>query len=157
MSKSIILSNIKKLSESIIIQQNNVKLLNKGISISREDMRTKKSCSFFSWFRDDGKYLKEYVSGQTLDEVVALHTYWFSLYEKVYILFYGEDKKIWFLSSSNPKKLTSMDRAKLEAYLHDIENSHKPLLRKLNILSKRIEQNTNINKKSYEEYGNSIH
>ncbi len=152
MSKSLILSNIKKLAEAIESQQSNIHYLNKGISISREDMRTKQSCSFFSWFRDDGKYLKEHVNGQTLEEVVALHSHWFSLYEKVYTLFYGENKKIWFLSSSMPKKLNEMEKAKLEAYLNDIEDSHKPLLRKLDILAKRVEQNTHIDNESYKEH-----
>ncbi len=149
MKKSIILANIAALSESIIAQQNNVRLLNRGISISRKDMRTRSSCSFYSWFNEEGRHLKKYINGTTLQEVEALHSHWFSLYEKVYSLFYSNDKTLWFFEKTQPKKLNDLEKAKLEAYLDDIQNTHTPLLRKLHILSMRIEQNSAINSMDY--------
>ena len=45
-----------------------------------------------------------------------------------------------------------MEQAKLEAYLDDIEVLNVPLLRKLEILQRRVEHNTAINADSYSAF-----
>ena len=153
MSKPIILANIKKLADAVIIQQRNLEMLNKGVAVSVDKMSTREECSFMSWFREDGKYLKEYVHGSTLDEVAALYSEWFMTYEKIYKLFYSKITKSWFgRKIQGPKKLDEMEQAKLEAYLDDIEGLNVPLLRKLEILQRRVEHNTAINADSYSAF-----
>ncbi len=158
MSKPIILANIKKLSDAVLTQNRNVDHLRKGVSIDESKMSTREDCSFLSWFREDGKYLKEYVHGSTLDEIASLYSDWFENYEKIYKLFYTQEKKGWFArKSKGPKKLNEMEKSKLDAYLHDIEGLHEPLLRKLEILSRRVEHNTSIDDETYSDFVNNRH
>ena len=150
MSKTIILSNIKKLTSAVSAQQKNIVMLKKGVSLDVESMSTREQCAFLSWFREDGKYLKIYVHGSTLDEVSALYSQWFESYEKIYKLFYNDSKKGWFFKkSTKAKQLTEMEKAKLEAYVDDMTIFHLPLLRKLEILQRRVEHNTVICDEDY--------
>ena len=118
MSKPIILANIKKLADAVIIQQRNLEMLNKGVAVSVDKMSTREECSFMSWFREDGKYLKEYVHGSTLDEVASLHSQWFMTYEKIYKLFYSQTKKSWFSKKiQGPKNLMRWNKPNLRLIL----------------------------------------
>ena len=153
MSKPIILANIKKLADAVHIQQRNIEMLKKGVAISVDKMSTREECSFMSWFQEDGKYLEKYVHGSTLDEIASLYSQWFMSYEKIYKLFYSKTKKSWFgKKSQGPKKLDAMEKAKLDAYLDDIAGLNTPLLRKLEILQRRVEHNTTINADSYSAF-----
>ena len=49
MSKSIILSNIKKLSSAVVAQQKNVAMLEKGVSVPVAYMSTREECSFLDF------------------------------------------------------------------------------------------------------------
>ena len=145
MSKRIILSNINKLVDAVVAQQKNIIMLKRGVSLDVDSMSTKEQCAFLSWFREDGRYLKIYVHGSTLDEVSALYSQWFESYERIYKLFYNDSKKGWlFKKKSKAKTLTEMEQAKVEAYVDDMTDFHLPLLRKLQILQRRVEHNTVI-------------
>lgn len=156
MSKTIILNNLQKLTEALKTQNRNIEFLNSGVDIPKERMSSRDECSFLSWFREDGKFLRAYVHGTTIDEVTALHSQWYKIYEKIYKLFYSEEKKGWFKRSSrSPKKLNEMELSKLEAYIHDIKPLHDPLLRKLKILEQRIESNATITDETYHTFVNN--
>lgn len=153
MSKAIILSNIKKLSSAVIAQQKNVAMLEKGVSVPASYMSTREQCSFLSWFRADGKYLKIYVHGSTLDEIAASYSQWFESYEKIYNLFYEKPKKGWFFKKdAKAKKLSEMEQAKLDAYIDDMRAFQQPLERKLEILQRRVEHNTVISDETYSDF-----
>lgn len=156
MSKTIILNNIKRLTEALKTQNRNIEYLSSGVDIPKERMSSRDECSFLSWFREDGKYLRNYVHGSTIDEVSALHSQWYEIYEKIYNLFYSEKKSGWFSRAARgPKKLNDMERSKLEAYVHDIKPLHEPLLRKLQILEQRVQSNATITDETYNAFVNN--
>lgn len=158
MSKSIILSNIKNLSNAVITQNRNVEYLSNGVNVPKERMSSREECSFLSWFSEDGKYLKTYVHGSTLDEIASLYSQWFETYEKIYKLFYTSEKKGWlFKKFKGAKKLDALEKAKLEAYVDDLQTLHEPLLRKLEILGRRVEHNTSIDDENYQVFVNNSH
>jgi len=136
-----------------VTQHKNIVMLKRGVAVEVSSMRTREECSFLSWFFADGKYLRSYVHGSTLDEVAALYSQWFESYEKIYRLFYEGRKRSWFFSTnSKPKKLSEMEAARLEAYVDDLTNVQQPLLRKLEILQRRVEHNTMLSDEKYSDF-----
>ena len=62
-------------------------------------------------------------------------------------------KKGWFFKKdAKAKKLTEMERAKLDAYIDDMRAFQQPLERKLEILQRRVEHNTVISDETYTDF-----
>jgi len=138
MSKKIMLENIEELIQSVKQQRQNLSMLKLGSDVLKEEMRTKESCSFYDWFENDGEELKAHILGSTLSDIANLHEAWFDQYLSIYELYYGKDRRGWFSNKNKPKKLSSMENSKLEAYTDDISTLTTDLLSKLDLLIQRI-------------------
>ena len=94
MSKELLVEHVENSIKAHKAQQKKLLFLKNGVDIKRNEMKLgDEEFELYEWISGEGEYLKEHITGSTINEIKVLHKEWFEYHEKIYNLFYDSDSR----------------------------------------------------------------
>ena len=142
MTKENILEQLRIAKAAHISWVQRAKLLIGGFTIDEDSIPVNSTeCRFGSWFYKDGQRLN-YLRNNTVEsmsEIEELHFKLHDIYLNIYKIYYDGGKKGFFTKMFGMKKsVGDADKVLAEAYYFELETISKELVKKLNLMERRI-------------------
>jgi hypothetical protein len=140
MQKETIIKHIEKARKAHLTQLQKVQFLVKGMPLDVEPTTVSKyKCVFGSWLYSDEEFIKKALGASLFTEVEALHSQWHEEYQKIYQIYYVDSGKGLLSKLLGKKgKVPALEQDKAQTYLTGIEQTTEALIRKIDVMKRRI-------------------
>jgi hypothetical protein len=139
MQKETMIQHIEKARKAHLTQLQKVQFLVKGIPLDVEPTSVSKyKCVFGSWLYADESFIKKALGASLFTEVEELHAQWHEEYQKIYQIYYVDSGGILSKLLGRQGKVSTLEQDKAQTYLTEIEQTTEALIRKIDVMKRRI-------------------
>ena len=139
MTKKQVIQAIEHAQEYHLAQMEKVAQLVRGEKVKNPTPRMKDECEFGQWIYGDASHTKTLLGIQFYKSMEVIHEFWHLTYEKIYDIYYIEDKEGLFTKFLPlRRKLPQEEYELVQKYYHDLEQATEDLLEALTASKRRI-------------------
>ena len=139
MSKELLVEHVENSIKAHKAQQKKLLFLKNGVDIKRNEMRLgDEEFAFYQWMEGEGAYLKEHITGSTINDIQLLHKERFEYHEKICNIFYDSGSRAWFSNKNSPQRLEMKEQSRVDINYEELLEVNSLLLHKLEILLQRV-------------------
>ena len=139
MTKKQVLKAIDHAEAYHLLQMDKVTLLVEGEKVKNPPPRMKDECEFGQWLYGDASHMKRLLGLQFYKSMEVIHEFWHLTYEKIYDIYYIEDKEGLFTKLLPlRRKLPQEEHDRVQKYYHDLEQATEDLIDALYASKRRI-------------------
>jgi hypothetical protein len=138
MDKTSTLEAMQNARKSHLSQMEKIAAVINGEKVNKPTALNHTECNFGKWLYADENRLKSIFGALFFNNLEEAHTQWHREYERIYNIFFKDQKKSFFSKSLTPAKVSSLEIDKAKLYYSELEVTTAEVLRILGSCERRV-------------------